>query len=253
VDGWRVSGVSADPGQPRLRTYRYRRRGTDLVFCFNEDPLAAVDTRLLVDDPREAFGYDALTDTCHDLGGSRVNGLSSVNLHLEPYGSLFVVFGDRPPGLLSARLSPPDMETVGTVAGPWTVSTSEAREWPRATPRPGVTGLGDISQVQGLGDFGGTVIYQAEITLSREESWLDLGQVGESSEVRLDGAALGTRIAPPHRYPLPAGAPGRHVLRVEVTTTLVRRLGANVFDRAMAQEPLGLGGPVRILRPRQSR
>jgi hypothetical protein len=253
VDGWSVSGVSANPGRPRLRTYRYRRHGTDLIFCFNEDPRAAVDTRLMVDDPREPFGYDALTDTCHDLGGSRANGRSSANLHLEPYGSLFIVFGDRPPGLMSARLPPPDLEAVSDVAGPWTVSTSEALEWPRGTPRPGVAGPGDISQVRGLEDFAGTVIYRTEIALPREESWLDLGQVGESSEAWLDGAALGTRIAPPHRYPLPAGAPGRHVLRVEVTTTLVRRLGANVFDRAMAQEPLGLGGPVRILRPRQSR
>jgi hypothetical protein len=106
--------------------------------------------------------------------------------------------------------------------------------------------------VEGLESFAGTIAYETEITFPDGESWLDLGQVGESSQVWVNGAALGARIVPPHRYALPPAAPGRHALRIEVTTTLVRRLGANVFDRAMAQEPLGLVGPVRILRSRRA-
>jgi hypothetical protein len=248
VEGWRISGVSAIPTQPHLRTYRYRGRGADLIFCFNEDPRAAVDTRLDIDDPREPFAYDALTDACHILETVRTDGRASVRLRLEPYGSLFIVFGRRPSSLAPARLPPLDFEPVSEVAGPWTVSTCEALQWPRATARPGVAGPGDISQVKGLEDFAGTIVYETGVSLPPGECWLDVGQVGESSQVWLDGAALGTRICPPHRYLLPGGKAGPRVLRVEVTTTLARRLGANVFDRAMAQEPMGLLGPVRILR-----
>ncbi len=247
-----IKGVTARPEQSHLRTYRYRRSGMDMLFCFNEDTRLPVDTWLSIDDPRRPFGYDALTDMTLALEGDRQGEEWSVHLRLEPYGSLFLVLADTDGQFShSARLpAGADLEPAGEISGHWVVATRESEAGARDVVRPSVAGPGDISAAAGLESFAGIVIYESEVDIASGRAWLDLGRVGESSEAWLDGAALGTRIYPPHFYDLGTVTPGRHVLRIEVTTTLARRLGGNVFDRAMAQEPVGLVGPVRILRAR---
>jgi hypothetical protein len=70
------------------------------------------------------------------------------------------------------------------------------------------------------------------------------------------------RICPPHLYHLGPVPAGPHCLRIEVTTTLVEPHGedkapssaamnlctSNTFDRGVPQKPMGLLGPVRLLR-----
>jgi hypothetical protein len=238
--------LSAAPAQPRLRTYHYRRRGMDLVFCTNEDPRAPVATTLTLRDNRAPFGYDPLTDTRKALPFTRSDAAVTVDLVLAPYASLFVVLADVADPAAGAAPPAAAPGRTRTLAAPWRVSTSEAAAYPRTTPAPAVTGPGDVSLVPGLATFAGTIAYESEIDLVPGDAVLDLGRVGESSEAWLDGKPLGTRICPPHWYALPP-APGKHALRIEVTTTLARRHGDNVFDRALAQEPTGLLGPIRVL------
>jgi hypothetical protein len=248
-----IPGLKAQPDQPHLRTYRYCKRAMDLLFCFNEDARNPLDTRLFVDDARHPIGYDALHDALVSVEGEHSAEGMSVRLRLEPYESLFVVFPDDA-STLPAPVEPMpfigDLQSIATMVGPWKVAVSERADAPAFSSLPHVIQTGDLSLVPGLEGFSGTASYEAELVVPNVLSggmWLDLGEVGESSEAWLDGRQLGTRICPPHRYALGSAGTGRHDLRIEVTTTLARRLGDNAFDRAMPQGPTGLIGPVRLL------
>jgi hypothetical protein len=80
-----------------------------------------------------------------------------------------------------------------------------------------------------------------------EAFMLDLGRVYECAELFINGAGAGVRISPPYRF---AGGGllrrGTNTITVEVVNTLAKALGDNPFDRAMAQEPSGLLGPVSL-------
>jgi hypothetical protein len=248
-----LPGLRAAPAQPHLRTYRYRRRGMDLVFCWNEDPRANVDTRLFVDEARSPVGYDALADSVIPLPGEREDGQAVVRLRLEPHQSLCVAFPDDGSALASRGEALPfigDLASAAAIDGPWRIAVTESPAATDLTPRPDLTRAGDLSRAPGLGSFSGTASYEAECVLpgAGDGLWLDLGAVGELSEAWIDGRRLGTRICPPHRYALGGVGPGPHALRVEVTTAPARGRGGDVSDRALAQEPAGLVGPVRLLR-----
>ncbi len=250
-----IRDIRAEPEQPDLRTYYYCRKGMDLVFCANEDPRRTVDTWLSFEDARDPVGYDALNDLVIPVPFRRAgNGKTvSVQIRLEPYGSRFIVFPEKPiRAAADAPVFSEELEPAGSVAGPWKLSVAEAGETLSFAPRAEPVAAGDFTLVPGLETFGGTAAYETDLMVSGPGPfWLDLGYVGESSEVWLDGVSLGTRICPPHLYALGSPSSGRHVLRVQVTTTLAHRLGDNAFDRAMAQMPNGLCGPVRLMRRKE--
>ncbi len=262
--------VQVEPSAPHLRLYHYRRAGLDLWFCVNEDVRQTVDAAVRFRDGREPVGYDALSDSVIRLASTRAGGHTTVQLKLPPYGSLMVVFADGPFG--GAALTDPsplvtELDELAAVTGDWTVSTALAQDYPTFTSRPQITALGDLSHPGLLRGFGGVIAYETTLTVhggDDNDLWLDLGVLHQVSEVFLDGRRLGVRLCPPHLYHLGPVAAGPHRLRLEVTTTLVEPNGedkeppsndknmfpANTFDRGMAQKPLGLLGPVRLLRRR---
>jgi hypothetical protein len=67
--------------------------------------------------------------------------------------------------------------------------------------------------------------------------------------VILNGQPAGVCIAPPYRAEITAYLrTGTNNLQIEVTNTLAKHFGDNIFDRSMPQEPSGLIGPVQIWR-----
>ena len=102
---------------------------------------------------------------------------------------------------------------------------------------------GDWAQFPGLELFSGTLCYRAELDIPEEayEAWLDLGTVGDATEVVVDGAVAGWTMWPPHRVQLGHRLrPGPHQVEVRVTNTM-----ANAYDGA--QRPSGLIGPTGLI------
>jgi hypothetical protein len=111
--------------------------------------------------------------------------------------------------------------------------------------------LGDWADA-GLGSYSGAVRYTHAFTWTGPElpTWLDLGEVRGTAEVRLNGAAVGELLLSPYRLRvdrwLRAGA---NRLEIVVRNTLAPYLGdttptAGVFA---GQRRSGLFGPVRLL------
>ena len=78
---------------------------------------------------------------------------------------------------------------------------------------------------------------------------LDLGRVGETARLRVNGRDAGRRVAPPYRFRLDGLLRhGGNELVVETAGTLARRLRDD-FSAHLLLPPTGLLGPLVILRP----
>jgi hypothetical protein len=122
------------------------------------------------------------------------------------------------------------------VPGPWRVMDMEGRAVTALAP-------GDWTTQRDLELFSGTLVYETELTLPRppERIELDLGVVGDSAVVIVNGARLGSALWAPYRITRGSKAwrSGRNLLRVEVTNS-----SANSYEGAM--RPSGLIGPVTL-------
>ncbi len=260
----RTLSLEVTPASPSLRSFHYNNAGADLYLFTNESRTAPVDASLQFPQTGNAAAYDPLDNHLYRLETSTdVNGIS-VLLFLEPYQSVFIVFGDQAINDCLPQLGPgeavcsraaagvitavPDL-AAHTLAGDWQVTAAPAETYPHFSPQPAVHGLGNVALPGLLPRFSGTLRYETTFPWDGEgqPTCLDLGQVYETAEAWLNDHPLGVRICPPYRFVLNGEIQrGENHMVIEVTNTLAKSRGDNVFDRAMPQEPSGLIGPVRL-------
>jgi hypothetical protein len=191
-------------------------------------------------------------------------------LQLEPLESLLLVFepvlpSDSPPpgpeGTSRGDRPRPGREWL-PVAAPWDVELRPSGGSPfrRSFPQ-----LFDLSLAAGdpeVAGFGGVALYRVEFDWSDEtRTLLGLGTVHGVSSVRLNGKDLGTRWWGRHLYDANGAlTKGRNVLAIEVTTTLGNRM-RSLLDNPVAKSwswwfppvPMGLVGPVQLMKPSETR
>ncbi|RPJ56943.1 MAG: hypothetical protein EHM23_22100 [Acidobacteria bacterium] len=188
-----------------------------------------------------------------------------LKLHLEPAESLLLVFepGGRAGGGGGRKASCPCNEQengipIQPISG-WQADfrhviadKSFARNLMQLT---------DISRAENdgpLSTFAGRIVYRTQFDhQSGEPMWLDLGQVYDVSEVRLNGKALGARWWGRHIYSTEGALrKGRNQIEIQVTTML-----GNYCKSLQAVNPVakrwafwfppiaaGLVGPVRLVK-----
>jgi hypothetical protein len=195
------------------------------------------------------------------------NGRTTVPLHLEPWGSVFVVF--RKAATTTERTVPPPVETpLATVGGSWNVRFQPDRGAPERATFDVLTSW-STSADPGVKYFSGTATYTKSIRAEAgwfaqgAHQWLDLGDVQNLAEVAVNGKPLGILWKKPFRVDV-SGAlkPGENTLQVRVTNLWVNRMVGDrqpdapkqfTFTRPVfykADSPLlpsGLLGPVRVL------
>ncbi|MBP1995099.1 glycosylhydrolase-like jelly roll fold domain-containing protein [Paenibacillus eucommiae] len=246
--------------EENLRTYHYKHEEEHVFFLTNESKYKAVHTDLTIQIEGTPVIFDAMHNQFIEAQYTGAKGSTRISIELQPYESLFILFNnssnnstnDTQPSVSKARKAFTSHEIVLTE--PWKVSISEAPHVSDFSPQPLIQGLGNISIPAILPEFSGTIRYEAEFELLQEmlvpaESvLLDLGDVYEVAEVWLNNQPVGVRICPPYSFDVTELlAEGRNQLRVDVTNTLAKKRGHNLLDRAMAQEPSGLLGPVKLL------
>jgi alpha-L-rhamnosidase/F5/8 type C domain len=158
------------------------------------------------------------------------NGRTSVPLHLDPYGSVFVVF--RRKTTAPSRTAPHPTSTVLTsVQGPWDVSFPP--NW-GAPPRIKLDKLVSWteSSEDGVKYFSGTATYTKDIEAPQD--WfrsgaklvLDLGNVKEIAEVAVNGKPLETILwKEPYQADITGALrPGTNHLEIKVTNLWSNRV-----------------------------
>ena len=201
---------------------------------------------------------------------SQADGRTTLPLHFAPYGSMFVVF--RRPLAHAASVASgrnfPVFSTAHQISGPWTVQFD---------PKWGGPASAEFDQLiswsrrpeEGIKYFSGTAIYRKTFDLPEtlrqpgQRLTLDLGDVRNLAEVRLNGKNLGILWAVPFRVDVTdAIKPAGNSLEIEVVNFWPNRIIGDQFlplDKRFTRTnirkltkatPLmdsGLLGPVRLL------
>jgi hypothetical protein len=193
-------------------------------------------------------------------------GRTTVPLHLEPWGAVFVVF--RGATKETSRSLPEATETlVAAVDGPWNVSFQPDRGAPPSITLGTLASWSDspdagVRYFSGTGTYTTKVVAPADWFRSGAHLWIDLGAVKNLAEVAVNGRPLGAVWHAPYRVDATGALkPGANELSISVTNAWVNRLiGDQQPDSAVKYtfadikpykadsplQPSGLLGPVRI-------
>jgi len=209
------------------------------------------------------------------------NGCTSIPLEFDPNGSMFVVFRKPTTATAGEGSNFPSLETAQTLEGPWTVQFD--KEW--FYPTAGLTGEAAEGKLvfekledwtkrpeDAVKHFSGTATYQKTFQVSGlqfpvSKVFLDLGTVGETAKITLNGKDLGVVWCAPRRVDITeALKSGDNELKIEVVNNWPNRLigdgklsadqrrtktNINKYNPPKngehALQPAGLLGPVSIL------
>ena len=102
-----------------------------------------------------------------------------------------------------------------------------------------------------LRDYSGSAWYRRELQCTADQmtgrTWLDLGRVGATAAVHLNGEAVGTVLSAPWRIELTGRLkPGRNHLAIRVSNTLANHY-RTIPTRFQGDLTSGLLGPVRLV------
>ena len=211
--------------------------------------------------------WHAETGTTEPTSFTVAEGHTTLPLHLEAWGTVFVVF-TRSTGQTSHILADPIDTKVATLTGAWRVSFQPGRGAPASIKMDELT---DWSQNAdpGVKYFSGAGTYTKNVQAAPE--WfkkgarllLDLGEVKNLAEVTVNGKDLGQTWHAPYRVDITSTLrPGTNVVTIKVVNSWVNRLigdeqpGATRITFAdvkpyKANSPLlpsGLLGPVSVIR-----
>ena len=195
------------------------------------------------------------------------DGRTTVPLHLEPWGTVFVVF--RKTAKTSSRTLAKNVESsIATVEGPWDISFQPDRGAPAKITLDKLASWSDNPD-EGVKYFSGTGTYTKTIQASGD--WfkpgihlsIDLGEVKNLAEVSINGKPLGIVWKTPYRVDVTnALKPGANTIEIKVTNPWVNRIigdrqpnpaktytftSPKYYKADAKLVPSGLLGPVQIV------
>ncbi|ULT54863.1 glycosyl transferase family 2 [Neobacillus drentensis] len=234
--------------QPYLRYYHVNQKEMDVFMFFNEHPIHEIETEVELPLTGKVLFYDAYENIVRDAP-VRTEGVKSfVSIKLAPFETIVVVSGTDLSGI-EGRPCLNKLQIASTVESHWSLSTATSLQYPGFTLWGQLELLSDISRLESLQTFSGTMRYETELNWKTEEKRvvIDLGDVYETAEVFVNGESLGVRISAPYQFEISGFLQeGGNSLVVEVTNTLVKE-NPDTLSRVAQHEPSGLIGPVRIL------
>ena len=156
------------------------------------------------------------------------DGETVVPLDLAAEESVFVVFR-KPAAKADLAVPQPRMQRVMDLNGPWTVNFQPGRGAPPSIQLKSLHSLSDDAD-PGVRYFSGEATYSQVFVLPRSvrpgaSLWLNLGEVSEVAEVKINGKIAGTAWHAPYR--IKAGQlvrTGKNRLEIKVANLWVNRL-----------------------------
>ena len=251
----------------RLLFVHRKLQDGDLYFVDNRsDREETVDASFRVTGKAPELWY-AETGTSKPVSYKIADGRTTVPLHLEPWGTVFVVF--RKATSESSQTLPKVTESkVADVEGPWKVSFEPDRGAPPSTTLDKLISWSDstdagVKYFSGAGTYTKTIQASADWFKKGSQLWIDLGDVKNLAEVTVNGKNLGVVWHTPYRIDVTSALkPGANEVSIKVINAWVNRLigdeqpGATKYTFAdvkpyKANSPLvpsGLLGPVAVIR-----
>ena len=223
-------GLPAAPAGGELRFIHRRTPEAEIYFVLNHsDRDVAGDFTFRVTG-RQPELWNAITGTCTDASVFRPTAAgTTVPLHLEPRGSIFVVFRRAASGPRS--VAPKTAVTANLpIAGPWRIAFHDGRGAPPEATFASLTSWTDHEH-PGIKFYSGTATYRTTFAVAAAKArtgataTLDLGAVADLAEVRLNGALVGTLWQPPFRAEITRHLlAGDNLLEVRVANRWINRV-----------------------------
>uniref|UniRef100_E6QMR4 Alpha-L-rhamnosidase n=1 Tax=mine drainage metagenome TaxID=410659 RepID=E6QMR4_9ZZZZ len=257
---------AANSPETHLEFLHRRLPGADIYFVDNRgDHDADVKATFRVAGMQPKLWY-ADSGRVEPVSFTVSNGRTETPLHLEPWGTVFVVF--REPTQLTSYTAPAHAVTaLTTLSGSWQVTFPANWGAPPSVTLPSLSSWSDNSD-PGVKYFSGTGTYTKTLTVpanwfaAKTRLWIDLGEVKNLAEVEVNGKPLGVVWHAPYRVDATSALkPGENQITLHVTNAWVNRMIGDQQPNATkfaftdvepyhANSPLlpsGLLGPVRLL------
>jgi hypothetical protein len=219
---------NADPDAPVLFAHRITP-DADLYFIDNRsDKPATIDAIFRVTGKVPELWHPETGKT--EASSYKIaDGRTTVPLKLEAWGTVFVVFREnssQPGRELPAKID----KRLATIDGPWQVSFEPGRGAPPSITLDKLISWSD-SDDKGVKYFSGAGTYTKTVQASSDwfkpgaTLWIDLGEVKNLAEVRVNGKSLGTVWHAPYRVDATTALkPGPNEIQVKVFNAWVNRL-----------------------------
>ena len=249
--------------------YIHRTDGeTEIYFVANRSTNAAALTCTFRVADKAPELWDAVSgEHVFAAAYTRQEGRTTLPLELGPCGSIFVVFREpaaRHPA--RARSNDPGFNILAELAGPWSVSFDPAWGGPASVQFETLASWTTRPE-PGIKYYSGTAAYRKSFDLPAgafdKAIWLDLGEVRELAEVKVNGQSCGITWTPPFRVDISrALKPGSNQLEIQAVNFWPNRIIGDQFlpqserltrtnirqlTPKTALMPSGLLGPVRLV------
>lgn len=232
--------------EPYLRYYHYKQDNSDIFMFFNEAPYKVINTRVEIPILSKSYLYDAFENKVRLADFQKENGKTYIDLELNSYESkVFIMTNDKIEVEESVSNKIDDID----ISNNWKVSFTKQDNYTQFDEKEiELKELIDISCIEGLENFVGTIRYEKEVLIDKlyTNLFLEIENAYEIVEVFINGAVTGVKICPPYR--LNTGdllKVGTNNITIDVTTSL----GNNQKDgmsQYLIQEPIGIVGSIKL-------
>lgn len=250
LDAWGMRDVRIGAQEPYLRCYHYMHGKGNIWMYFNEHPAAEVRTTAFVGTGAPLFCYDAFANALCSMESAKDGNTRKFALNLAP-GEAMIVTDSSDGTATAGPLLHWSMLNAGAPAAidTWQISIKAAVPGSEFAHFRDMRELANLCHPSMLPDFSGTIRYEATLQMeSKPEGriWLDLGAVGETAEVWINGHHAGVRISGPYIFDITEVLAQReNRLRIDVTNTLGYRQKDDL-SKFHPLDSVGLIGPVMI-------
>jgi hypothetical protein len=229
-----------------IRHYHVKRDGADVFMFFNED--ISRGKKATVTLPEGLRGRFARLRLAEDAAYADETADGRVELELAPYASEIWVFGGLAGVEPEALPALPKLGSSVDLHPTYAVEIAHTEDLSAFEPYLTTDTLFNVTAPDRLPHFSGKLRYT--FTLSGESvpagAILDLGRVGQTARVTVNGKDAGIRIVPPYRFDLGRLlTEGENRITIEVSNTLVGKV-RDGFSYHMPITPSGLMGPVKL-------
>lgn len=221
--------ISLATAAPHVRYYHLQKAGKDF-FLFKNDGEEIVNTTVEGLPTGDVLVYDAWNNRCFRQTDRR--------LVLAGGESVIWIFGEETQGLPEYQ-HPLTMASIPATLT-WSITAGDT-QFKNAS-------LFNITGKDGMTRFSGTISYETEAEIPVDAEMLDLGIVGETAKLTLNGIDCGSRIAPPYAFDISAAKrPGKNRIQIQVVNNPAYR-ERDTLSKFMKLPPSGMLGPVAFLK-----
>ncbi|MBQ7379004.1 MAG: hypothetical protein IJW70_04905 [Clostridia bacterium] len=236
-----LADIAVDGNCPLLRHYHVKRDGADVFMFFNEDSVHTAKATVTL----PVQGDFARLRMIEDEMFADATADGTITVELLPGQSEILVFGCD-----TAALPRTSNGTNVTVLAPtFDIELADSDDLSAYVAYKTTDKLCNIASASEKPAFSGRMRYTFALELKDvpKDAVLDLGRVGQTARVWINGHDVGIRITAPYAYRVfEYLSAGKNTVTVEVANTLVGK-HRDKFSHCMPISPSGLFGPIKLI------